>query len=122
MSTINEYRDKKAETDYPIDTTTELFPNTEMHQIMSTNDKNWGLQSGFKIGFDAAMDLRLPEKYLQWTGYNCFQTDEGWMISGAGMITFSSSEMYDFWLNNVFNVQECDARMMTKDQMPGQKK
>lgn len=84
MSSINEYRDDLA--------SLVTFPVP------------------FKKGFDAAMDLRLPEKFADWMDIYTYKHNSEWFISGdANYKVFNILQLYSYWLNNVFNVQESDA-------------
>lgn len=104
---IEKYRDDKA--DYygfqvPYDGTKDFYNKDKV--------------KGFQDGFDTCMDLRLGEKFCKWIGDNCSSVyngtkkKEGWMLVND---FYTDTELYDYWLNNVFKVQEGDARMLSND-------
>ncbi len=58
-------------------------------------------------GFDAAIELNLPIKFLEWKSMNIVEFMEvipsfKWRYMGA---TYTTEELYNHWIENVFKIE-----------------
>lgn len=95
MNNLEKYKFNQSEIEFPEEGEDSIYCDTALLH-----------RTGFVVGFESALSLNLPVKFLEWYTYelSLWSRDkvEEDVYDKLGKDGLTDAEWYDYWINNIF--------------------
>lgn len=88
------------------------YANKELNEEYTSKSGNFhGFYSSYQTGFDAAIALELPIKFMEWSANLLSTRKDGHILHMLPEVSmqdrwYTEEQLYKYWIENIFKITE----------------